>query len=193
MSGGLPGFVAVSELDSITDHVIDVNAVRSGTDNGLWPEQIPLTRFYGENSQQPLGITVTGGDAAIQISPSGETYIYGTEGASGFDAFQVEGILPQNYVAGQDITLVANAQFDGAGTNDGSEIQLGFYRMANNGEGEYINPTGSIDVTNTAADYSVVVDGTTLEPGDRYFINGYLVGATSSGTLFVRLNSLRIT
>jgi hypothetical protein len=182
---------------------VGVSGLRNpDSDNGLWPEAIPLTQFRQLEDGMPLtAAAITDEGMGLFWHNDEPSYLFGT--TAGDDEFPVndafvEWAVPQNYIAGEDITLIINAKYvvlSGTPVNAGSHIRPHFYRMSKEGVStlvEHLPLTGV--VTTTSTDFSFVVEGDTLAPGDRVQIqieaHNYNSGA---GTLRVQVNSVRIT
>lgn len=105
--------------------------------------------------------------------------------------------LPDNYVAGQNISLIANCHRTVAsGTTLTTKIDAEVFLMTSaGGAGADICATAEITFTDTAgADQTFTITGTTLTPGARILIRmtGTATEGGNAGTVVTNLNSLRI-
>lgn len=92
----------------------------------------------------PLAITETAGDHYLYLNANviqlrGEEAISETETSISY--FQV--VLPENYVSAGDVTVRIPCQIDGAGTNNGSTVDLEVYEQASGAVGADICATAA--------------------------------------------------
>lgn len=122
------------------------------------------------------------GESANSTGPLTDTAVY-------------EFIMPRTYVAATDFNVVINANTNGAGTFSTKTVAAGAYKLANAGtEGATLIATAAQAVTGTAADYTFVVTGATLSPGDRVMFSVVSVLTETGGVAStIKINSVRLT
>jgi hypothetical protein len=104
--------------------------------------------------------------------------------------------IPDNYVAGQNLTATVNAQVAGTGTPGTKTVQVKAYAKANAGTlGANIGPGTATAITTSAADYAFTITGTGLVPGQMLVLELESVLQETGGTATVttEINSLRVS
>lgn len=104
---------------------------------------IPINSIMAADGA-PLAITETAGDHYLYLNANviqlrGEEAISETETSISY--FQV--VLPENYVSAGDVTVRIPCQIDGAGTNNGSTVDLEVYEQASGAVGADICATAA--------------------------------------------------
>lgn len=104
---------------------------------------IPINSIMAADGA-PLGITESAGDhyinlAANVITLRGEEAISETETSVSYFQF----VLPENYVSAGDVTIRIPCKVDGAGTDNGSNVDLNVYEQASGAVGGDICATGA--------------------------------------------------
>lgn len=105
--------------------------------------------------------------------------------------------LPADYVADADVRLIANAHYDDGdgGTAGTVQIDAEVYALADDGTvGSDLCATAAQDLADAAADETFVVTDSGLAAGDRLqvYLRVTVQESGDSGTLYARLNSLRL-
>lgn len=117
----------------------------------------------------PLAVSETAGDFYLNLGTNfmelrGEESISETEASVGYIQF----VLPPEYVNGGDVRLRLRCQIDGAGTNNGSTIDIEAYEMADGAVGSDLCETAAqtFAAKTTYYDKDFVITATTLASGD---------------------------
>lgn len=117
----------------------------------------------------PLGIVETAGDHFLNLSANvillrGEEAISETEVSVSY--FQL--VLPECYVSGGDVTIRIPCKIDGAGTNNGSTVDLSVYEQASGAVGGDICATAAQTFAAKSTWYNkdFVITATDLIAGD---------------------------
>lgn len=120
-----------------------------------------------------LGITEAAGDFYLVLGTNtiglkGETANNETEASIGYVQF----ILPPEYVAGGDVTFRMTCSIAGAGTNNGSTIDISAYKFASGAVGSDICATAAQTFAAKATYYNkdFSITATSLSPGDCLII-----------------------
>lgn len=121
----------------------------------------------------PLAVAETAGDFFLNLGTNfmelrGEEAISETESSVGYIQF----VLPPEYVNGGDVRLRLRCQIDGAGTNNGSTIDIEAYEMADGAVGSDLCDTTAqtFAAKTTYYDKDFVITATTLASGDTLVI-----------------------
>lgn len=163
--------------------------------SGLIAQQIPLTDGF---STAGVFLTATPGSGAFGISLTAGTSIAltgeSTSASTKTDDVLFDYVLPQNYIAGQNITLTANAKQAGAGTVSAKTIDALAYLLANDGTmGADIIAVAAKTLTNANADYAWTIPGSGLVPGSHLLLRLTTVITTSAGAANAQINSVRVS
>lgn len=103
--------------------------------------------------------------------------------------------IPDNYVAGANLTATVNAAITGTGTPGTKTVQVKAYAKANAGTlGSNIGPGAAVAVTPAGADVAFTITGTNLTPGQMLVLELESVLQETGGTATVtmQVNSLRV-
>jgi hypothetical protein len=93
------------------------------------------------------------------------------KGATKTDTMSFEFPLPPEYVAGDDVKLVAAAAFSVGGTPGTCTIDAEVYEVADDTTtGSDLCQTAAQNLTTSVADYTFVVNASNLAPGDRLLV-----------------------
>ena len=104
--------------------------------------------------------------------------------------------VPDNYVAGANLTATVNAQVIGTGTPGTKTVQIKAYAKANVGTlGANIGPGAATAITTSAADYSFTITGANLVAGQLLVLEleSVLQETGGSATITTQVNSLRVS
>lgn len=104
--------------------------------------------------------------------------------------------LPAHYQAGTNLTLKVNvSRTVASGTTLSGTIDFSVYKQATDGTGTTdLVTTAAQNHATAAADYSFVVTGSTLSPGDKILIKmtATAIEGGNAGTVVVNVNSVRV-
>lgn len=104
--------------------------------------------------------------------------------------------IPDNYVAGANLTATVNAQVNGSGTPGTKTVQVKAYAKTNAGLlGSNIGPGSTSAIAASAADYAFVITGTGLVAGQLLVLELETVLQETGGaaTITTQVNSLRVS
>lgn len=104
--------------------------------------------------------------------------------------------IPDNYVAGVNLTATVNAQVIGSGVPGTKTVQVKAYAKANAGTlGSNIGPGTTSAITTSAADYPFTITGTGLVAGQVLVLEleSVLQETGGSATITTQVNSLRVS
>lgn len=137
-----------------------------------------------------LGYAVTLGTSFALVSEAANN-------STKADSAIFEFVLPPTYVAGQNVTVTANASITiGSGTLTTKTLGVTAYRTDKAGAqgGNICSTSPAALSSNAATDYAFTIAGATLNPGDRLVIQPTLtITETSSHNVTANVNSVRIT
>ncbi len=197
-TGNIVGVTDVNDLRDMilaTGRVLDTTAIPAA--NGLFLTRIPL--INGKNADATtLAATASSGKFGLSMI-AGTSEILVSEAASAnvkTDTVVFEQQLPRNYVAGQNLTLTANANYTvGAGTVSGHSVAVHLYKAADAGTQTSDAVATSAQNTGTAAgDLAFVVTGTSLSPLDRVVISLVsVIGDSAGAAITQQINSIRMS
>lgn len=193
------GFVAVAAVDvvpvlNIGFTMPPVGASQSIGANGLVPTALSLMLM---RTATGLVMTATPGAGVfgISVTPGTSLVLTGETATSGTktDKAIAEYVLPENYVAGQDITVTVSAKQTGTATV--KTIDCEAWEMASVGTaGTDLCATAVQSITTSNADYAFTITGTNLSPGDRVMIQLTSVSTeAAAGNTNAAINSVRIS
>lgn len=113
-------------------------------ENALAAYGVPINQIMAADGAA-LGITETAGDFYLNLGTNvielrGEEAISETEASVGYIQF----ILPPEYVSAGDVKLRLRCQIDGAGTDNGSTLDIEAYEYADGAVGADLNTTEAV-------------------------------------------------
>ncbi len=180
-----------------TDWVMNqwsIKPVESGIARAI---NIPLLSGRASNSDA-LSTAGAVNSFGVSSTPGTSLYLIGANASSSTVTANAlwEVTLPNDYVAGRDLTLTVNAYASGGGTLGATKsLTLTAYKNTDSSgaQGSNLGPSAAT-LTTAAADYPLTITGTTLSPGDRVLFKlSAIVQETAAGTLAARINSLRLS
>lgn len=163
---------------------------------------IPVTRIPVMNGKNVDGTTLAASAAsgkfglAITAGTSENLAGEAAQNNTKTDSAMFEIPLPYNYVAGQNLTVTANAKIAGTGTPGTKTIDMNAYAKTDAGvEGADLIAGAAQNLTTSNADYAFVVDGTNLHPGDVLVVTvtTVLQETGNVATINTQINSVRIS
>lgn len=105
----------------------------------------------------------------------------------------VEVMMPPWYIAGQNFSVIVNAQIAGAGTPGTHTLQVKAYKMSTLGAASANLGPVAQTITPAGADLTFTVTGTTLSPGDRVLLDlAAVIQETAATNINAQINSVRI-
>jgi hypothetical protein len=163
--------------------------------SGLAAQQIPLTDAMTEPG---VFLTATPGSGAFGISLTAGTSVgltgESTSASSKTDTALFDFVVPQNYVAGQNLTLTLSAKQAGAGTVTVETLNANAYLVASGGtQGADLIGVSAKNLTTANADYAFTIAGAGLVPGSHLQLKLVTVITTSTGAANSVINSARIS
>ena len=137
--------------------------------------QIPLTGLRNEDGSV---VDATGGNGLFSVFAggwgTGTLLLYGEAAQNGTETsgFCFEFILPPEYVADADVTLVLHARYTASGGTPGTtEIDAEVYELDDAGTpGSDLCATACQSLTASFADYTFTITDADLTPGDRLLV-----------------------
>lgn len=136
-----------------------------------------------------FGCSITLGTSELLVGEA-------AEGNTKTDDALFEFRLPDNYVAGANLTATVNAAITGTGTPGTKTVQIKAYAKANAGTlGSNIGPGAASAVTVAGADVPFTITGTGLLPGQMLVIEleSVLQETGGTATITTQINSLRVS
>lgn len=165
--------------------------------NGLYsPTHLRLIDFKNLDGTT-LAAAASAGKFGLSDTPGTSEGLTGeaAQGNTKTDDAMTEFQLPSNYVAGQNINVVVNAKYAGAGTPGTKTVVAKAYRKLNDGtESANLIATAAQAVTTSPVDYTFVITGTTLVPGDvvAIVVEAVLQETGGSSTVTETIDSVRL-
>jgi hypothetical protein len=192
---------AISELE-ITANTDGLSAVaRLG--HNLEPTTMSPRRvqiLHGRNADGSVIVAASqgAGNFLMSLTPGTSSSILGEAAQSNTktDTAVFDTTLPDDYVAGQDITATLNALLSGTGVAGTKTAALSAYKVASDGtHGANLIATAAQNLTGAAADYAFTITGASLSPGDRLILKAVTVVQETGGaaTIKSQVNSIRLT
>lgn len=142
------------------------------TEEALQPYGIPINQIMAADGA-PLAVTETAGDHFLNLGTNtinlrGEEAISETETSVSYIQF----ILPPEYVAAGDVNIRIRCKIDGAGTNNGSTVDIEVYEQADMAVGADLCTTAAQTFAAKSTWYNkdFVVTATGLVAGDILII-----------------------
>lgn len=164
--------------------------------NGIPMMQMRLLDVFSQDGA-PTAAAAAAGDFGLTCTPGTALYLIGevANNNTKTDKALIEFVVPQSYVAGQDLSVVVNCDLDGAGTSGTKTIDCEAWVQANAGTGTVdICATAAQSFSATATDYTFTLTGTTVVPGDKLLIQLTMVlQETAATAINGRINSIRIS
>lgn len=165
--------------------------------NGLPASRLRLLDAFCQDGA-PLAAATAAGDFGLTCTPGTAMYLIGeaAQNNTKTDKALWEFVLPDTYVAGQDLTLTVNADYDGTGVAGTKTIDASVYEQAAVGTGTTdLCATAAQTLTATAASYVFIITGTNLVPGDVVLIvvTVALEETGNLATLTARINSASLS
>lgn len=144
----------------------------------------------------------TGGAGLFAITPGGwgtGTLILAGEDAQNntkTDTLMFEAVLPAEYVAGGDLKLNVNAQYDvSAGTTITATVDVQVYKLGDDGTvGSDLCATAAIALTTSFGDKAFTITATGLVAGDRLMalVQTAVTEAGNTGTATAQIGSIEL-
>jgi hypothetical protein len=176
--------------------LVTLGLIASGGNGLSVASRIPI--FYGRNSTATV-IDATGGAGKFSLVASGNGWILQSETANNntkTDVVLYEFVIPEQYIAAQNLTLSVNCTLAGPGTSGASTLAANIYKYADAGTvGADIGPGGTVTFINTSdATKTFAITGATLSPGDRVLVKlTAVVVESASSNLNGNITSVRIS
>lgn len=164
------GIAATQTLTNktLTSPVINGGYTYNLTDVKSTTLGIPVNQIMAADGA-PLGVSETAGDFFLSLGTNfmelrGEEANNETETSVGY----IQYILPPEYVSGGYVKIRFRCQLDGAGTNNGSTLDVSTYKMADGAVGSDICTTGPVSFTAKSTYYNkdFMITATDLVAGD---------------------------
>jgi hypothetical protein len=170
-------------------------AVGSGTANGLFANQIPLS---GGVTPTGVPMTATPGVGTFGVSFAGGASVAltgeTTSSNSKTDTVYFDFFMPPSYVAGNNFTVTVNCQVAGAGTLTVQTVNAHVYLISNAGAASAdLTSIGAQSLGVTPTDVFFPVTGTTVSPGSHLSISVVTVVTSSAGSNNSVINSVRVS
>lgn len=195
------GFVSVPSaavgdlLDAGFTFALGSSSVALGT-NGIASRHLRLLDAFSQDGA-PMAAAAAAGDFGLTCTPGTALYLVGEAANNNTktDKALFEFLVPQEYVAGEDLVVTVNCDLDGAGTSGTKTIDCEAWVQANAGTGTTdLCATAAQTFSATAADYAFTLTGTTVLPGDRLLIQLTMVlQETAATAINGRINSVRVS
>lgn len=178
------------------------------SDNGLWPVVLPFTQFWVSpappgNVPEPIRGEENVGEATLWLdNPVPWSTIALRSDTVNQDSTEdgafIELILPQNYIAGEDITVTMNSQWVGTGTTAGvfcyNKLQAYKPVIGENAEQITVTPSTEVYIDKVATEYAFVLTGTGLAPGDRLLLLPFLGPSSEEAVdVFALINEIVVS
>lgn len=181
-------------VPATTNVYATVAQLRSGSTDGISAQPYRLLDFKNANGTT-LSATAGAGVFGIAITAGTSEWLVSEAANSNTktDTASFEYILPASYVAGQNITLTANTQYNvGSGTVGTHTVAAAAYLTSAAGtQGSSLIATSAQTVPAAAGNVAFTITGTTLTPGSRLFLTFTLVISESAGSnITAQLNSV---
>lgn len=182
---------------NVTGYVLNswsIKPVESGIARAI---NIPLLSGRASNSDA-LSTAGAVNSFGVSSTPGTSLYLIGANASSSTVTANVlwEVTLPNDYVAGRDLTLTVNAYASGGGTLGATKtLTLTAYKITDTtaAQGSNLGPSAAT-LTTSAADYALAITGATLSTGDRVLLRlSAIVQETAAGSLAARINSLKLS
>lgn len=159
--------------------------------------QIPLLSARNTNGSV-LAAAASSGEFGCSITLGTSEQLVGeaAESNTKTDDALFEFRIPDNYVAGTNLTATVNAQVAGSGTPGTKTVQIKAYAKANAGTlGANLGPGTATAITTAAADYPFTITGTNLVAGEILVLEleSVLQETGGSATITTQINSLRVS
>jgi|GEM_PF-5903015 len=207
VQGGASGTSYTIGTDgSISANIADVLALEaagftqanrtSNSANGLSAANLPLFHFKNADGTTLAAAAAAGKFGLTETIGTGENLV--TEAANNnakSDAAIFQHVLPANYVAAQDLSLVVNQQIViGSGTLSVKTLTPDVRKKSTDGTVGANLASVAQNMTNAAGDLTFTITGATLSPGD--ILVGQLTAAiteTAASAVTAKINSVRIS
>lgn len=184
-----------SDLISLTGQGCVTNPTTQ-TANGIGARALPLTLFkLVTGTTLPAAATTNVFGYSITLGTSDYLIGEAAQGNTKTDTAIYDLIIPETYVAGQNLIITVNANLTGTGTNNASTVAVLAYLNNNDGtQGANISATSATAITAGGADVPFTITGTTLTAGAKLTLK--LTTATiesgNSNTITARVGSVRL-
>lgn len=164
---------------------------------GIAPLKVPLLSARNSDGSVlaaaaaagKFGVSLTAGTSMALLSEAANSN-------TKTDVAIFEIVLPANYIAATNITLLVNGNYTlGGGTVGTHTLTMSAYLCADAGtQGATIIATSAQTVAATAGDMTFTITGATLTPGARLLLSGSLVIQDTGGSnITAQINSIRLT
>lgn len=195
------GFVTVADayVSDLLNAGFTVPALFSGSQavgaNGIAETPLRLLDAFCQDGA-PMQAAAAAGDFGVTCTPGTVLQLIGEAANNNTktDKALWEFALPSNYVAGQDLALIVNAELNGAGTAGTKTIDASVYRQARDGTGTVdLCATDAQNLAAAAGDFTFAVTGATLNPGDVILVVVTIaLQETAASALNAVINSARV-
>lgn len=182
----------------VTDFVLDqwsIKPVESGIARAI---NLPINSARNSDGTA-LAATASAGKFGLDTGIAGAVTRLSSESATAATKTSTatwEFALPNDYVAGRDLTVTVNANFGGTGSALTKSLTMSASSIADSaGTQTALTVSSAATLTNAAADYVFTITGTNLSPGQRVLLQAVIVLQENGGVnpLTARLNSVRIS
>lgn len=162
--------------------------------NGIAGTRLALLDAFCQDGA-PLAAAAAAGDFGVTCTPGTVLQLISevANNNTKTDKALWEFVVPDSYVAGQDLSLIINAEINGAGTPGTKTVDAEVFEQATNGTGTTdICATAAQAIAANAADYTFTITGTNIAPGDVLLVVVTIVlQETAATALTAVINSAR--
>ena len=177
--------------------VVDGTGSFSLLTSSSFSQRIPITSCRHSDGSS-LNNSPAGANFAAVVSLGTNVYIRGgnISNSTVISVGLFETILPNSYVAGSNLTVTVNTEWDGGGTAGATKlVSVAVYSLNDSGTtSANLVSTAPAEFTATAADYTFLADGSQLVVGSRIALQiTTQLQESGGGVIWSRINSVKVS